>query len=146
MTRVEQELEALQVATRTNEALSLVDFFEDDSDMYIVSRKPKQTLLEYFLKQNGEDNLWLEEAATATLLAPIVDTLVKLHRLGVVHGDLSLSKIAIRVSKNDRVNIQVHGFDQAHCIKPIKGQTSSVKVFNGSNAPECMSDDVYTLG
>ena len=53
----------------------------------------------------GDDDLWLDEAGAATLLVPIVDAVAKLHGLGVVHGDLSLSKIAVRVRKNDRVNI-----------------------------------------
>ena len=73
------------------------------------------------------------------MLAPIVDALAKLHRLGVVHGDLSLSKVAIRFSKNDRVNIQVHGFDHAVCLKSIKGQ-SNIKALGS------MPDDVYSLG
>ena len=73
------------------------------------------------------------------MLAPIVDALAKLHRLGVVHGDLSLSKVAIRFSKNDRVNIQVHGFDHAVCLKSIKGQ-SNIKALGS------MPDDVYALG
>ena len=50
MIRAEQELEALQMVTKTNEALNLIDYFEDESNIYIVTRKPKQTLLEYFLQ------------------------------------------------------------------------------------------------
>ena len=74
------------------------------------------------------------------MLAPIVDALAKLHRLGVVHGDLSLSKVAVRFSKNDRVNIQVHGFDHAACLKSIKGQSNNIKALGS------MPDDVYALG
>ena len=41
LTRAEQELGALQVVARANEALGLIDYFEDDKDIYFVTRKPK---------------------------------------------------------------------------------------------------------
>ena len=39
----------MQEATRVKEALSLADYFEDETHIYIVTKKPKLTLLEHLL-------------------------------------------------------------------------------------------------
>ena len=49
MTQIQHELKALQQATRVSDALSLVDYFEDERFIYIVTKKPKQTLLAHLM-------------------------------------------------------------------------------------------------
>ena len=104
----------LQEATRVPGALSLVDCFEDEYFTYIVTKKPKQTLLEYLMK---EGNGCLGEAEVVALFASIVDTVAGLHERGVAHRDICLDKIAIRISSGDnRASLKVHGFEEAAII------------------------------
>ena len=81
---------------------------------------------------------WFSESEAAVLLAPIIDAVASLHERGIVHRDLRLAKIAIRISNKDRVFIQVHGFEHAVCLKLKEGQTSVKQghLGSGNYAPE----------
>ena len=85
-----------------------------------MTKKPKQTLLEHLMKSMDEENRWFGEQEAASLLSSMVEAVASLHERGIVHRDICLDKIAMRISKGDRVLLQIHGFEDAVFIPQQK--------------------------
>ena len=111
------------------------------------------------MAQNEEDYRSFSEAGVANLLRPIFEAVEQLHLRGVVHRDICLAKIAIRIGRDSQANLQLHGFEHAVYLPPKNGQWTTpeqqamVVVNRLTTAPEIKAGlehgrpaDVYGLG
>ncbi|KAJ2550898.1 serine/threonine protein kinase [Coemansia sp. RSA 1933] len=71
--------------------ISLIEYFETDSDIYIVTELCKSDLATY-LKRNGG---YLKLEAVRSIAIQLVGALLYLHSLGVVHHDIKLPNALI---------------------------------------------------
>ena len=148
----------LQKSALVGNTLGLIDHFQSEEFDFIVTKKPRQTLLEYLVQSKDEEDRWFSERGAAGLLKPVFEAVDKLHYRGVVHRDICLGKIAIRVF-DKKLLVQLHGFEHAIHLTSKQGEWTSAEqlamtIENGSTtAPEILEGqehgkpaDIYGLG
>ena len=142
-TQMQQEVRVLQEATRSSDALGLIDLFEDEQNTYIVTKKPKQSLLEHLMESVEEDSRWFSESEVATLLSTIIDAVASLHRRGIVHRDICMEKISMRFTKSNCAIFKIHGFENAIHLPHKKvlntSTTQPPASINRGTAPEIIN-------
>ena len=142
-TQMLQEVRVLQEATRTSDALGLIDLFEDEQNTYIVTKKPKQSLLQHLMESVEEDSRWFSESEVATLLSTIIDAVASLHRRGIVHRDICMEKISMRITKSNCAIFKIHGFENAIHLPHKKvlntSTTQQPASINRGTAPEILN-------
>ena len=116
----------LQKSALVGNTLGLIDHFQSEEFDFIVTKKPRQTLLEYLMQSKDEEDRWFSERGAAGLLKPVFEAVDKLHYRGVVHRDICLGKIAIRVF-DKKLLVQLHGFEHAIHLTSKHGEYTSAE-------------------
>lgn len=90
------ELKALQTCKQSKSYLGLIDYFEDESNIYLVTEYSKQSLRQ-FAKVSAESRFSEEQAGV--IVSKIAKAIGKLHDSFIVHRDIRLDTIAVKVKK-----------------------------------------------
>ena len=111
------------------------------------------------MSSKNEEDRWYSEAGAVKLLKPIFEAVEQIHKRGIVHRDICLSKVAIRTSKDSEVRLELHGFEYAIYLQPKYGGWTTVKQkaltfdYRATTAPELKAGfehgrpvDIYGLG
>ena len=115
------------------------------------------------MSSKNEEDRWYSEAGAVKLLKPIFEAVEQIHKRGIVHRDICLSKVAIRASKDSKVplkmRLKLHGFEHAIYLQPKYGGLTTVEQqaltfdYRATTAPEIKAGfehgrpvDIYGLG
>lgn len=124
----------------------VLDYFEANNTAYIVMEYVGGITLARYLEENG-----LIDAKTMfRLLIPLMETLDKVHKNGVIHRDISPDNIKLIRSESGELSVKLLDFGSAR--EYIDNETYTIELKNGyapleqySNSEQGPWTDVYAL-
>ena len=102
------ELKVLQTVNKYKFCNELIDFFEDDDSIYLVSKYSAKTLRAYVEMRKIEN---FSEQEACGFLAMIAYSLDKLHSKQIMHRDLRMESVTVKVKSNNRLFLTLSSFD-----------------------------------
>ena len=98
------------------------------------------------------EELHFDENQVASIMLPIIDAVRRLHKRNVVHRDLRMETISIKVRKSGRTKVQLSCLDMAFCLKAGQQVTQTFNVERvlapeiETGLPHDSSTDIWSLG
>lgn len=127
-----------------SDMVPVMDRFVDNDTVYVVYRYVQTLTLSSFLQRNGGELTWNQ---TKKLFLPLLNSLAKLHKKGIIHRGISPETIL--VDQDSR--LWLSGFCITDCR--TEGSDLGAELFPGYSAPEQYSlnswqgawSDVYSI-
>ena len=124
----------------------VLDYFEANNTAYIVMEYVDGISLARYLEQRGK----VQPEAMFRLLMPLMETLDKVHKNGVIHRDISPDNIKLVKSENGKTSVKLLDFGSARSY--MDNATYTIELKNGyapleqySNSEQGPWTDVYAL-
>ncbi len=119
--RVKKEARAIKQFTECPGIVRVEDYFEENNTVYLVMAYVEGITLAQYMKKNEGG---IDGARCLEKFRPIIESLFQIHKMGMLHRDISLDNIMVQ--KDNSLKLMDFG-----AARPMDAKTSSVTVKYG---------------